>query len=135
MTDARFLDNGDSADFYPLNALKGVQELHFGVRTIAKQWQEALRDNPHIRIHSRLLPTRQNVLAVLDLPDGEGWVRDGELVARRGGEAVNVKELPEDALWLKDAAHLFELCGILEGHNPRQGNVVVKIQCLLGHFP
>ena len=106
MTDASFLDNGDSADFYPLNALKGVQELHFGVRTIAKQWQEVLRDNPHIRIHSRLLPTRQNVLAVLDLSDGEGWVRDGELVAKRGGEAVNVKELPEDALWLKDAAHL-----------------------------
>ena len=98
MTDSRFLDNGDSADFYPLNTLKGVQELHFGVRTIAKQWQEALRDNPQIRIPSRLMPTRQNVSAVLGLSDGEGWTRDGELVARRGSEAEKVKELPDDAL-------------------------------------
>ena len=73
MTDSRFLDNGDSAEFYPLNALKGVQELHFGVRTIAKQWQEVLRDNPQIQIHSRLLPTQDNVSAVLGLMDGDGW--------------------------------------------------------------
>ena len=107
-----FLDNGDSAEFYPLNALKKVQELHFGVRAIAKQWQEVLRDNPQIQIHSRLLPTQDNVSAVLGLMDGDGWTRHGELVAMRGNEAVNLKELPDDALWLKDAAHLFELCGV-----------------------
>ena len=112
MTDTRFLDNGDSAEFHPLNALKGVQELHFGVRTIAKQWQEVLRDNPHIRIHSRLMPTHDNAMAVLNLSDGNGLTRHGELVALHGAEAMNVQELPADALWLNDAAHLFELCGL-----------------------
>ena len=50
------------------------------------------------------MPTRQNVSAVLGLSDGEGWTGDGELVGRRGGEAEKVKELPDDALWLMDAA-------------------------------
>lgn len=111
MTDSLFLDVGDSTDFYPLNALKGVQNLHFGVRSIAKQWGDLLSAKPKVRIHSQLLPTEHAASIVLGLKNGQSWQDQGLVVAQCGDIIESIHEASIANDWLEDAASLFEKCG------------------------
>ena len=61
------LEVPSSPDLYPLNVLREEHTLHFGVRSIANQWQECLQAKPHTLIHPRLLPSPGNVAVVLGL--------------------------------------------------------------------
>lgn len=111
MTDSLFLDGGDSTDFYPLNALKGAQHLHFGVRSIAKQWKDLLSSKPDVRVHSQVLPTEHAASIVLGLKNGQAWKDKGLVVAQCGDTIGSIHEAPVAKDWLVDAASLFEKCG------------------------
>jgi UDP-N-acetylglucosamine diphosphorylase/glucosamine-1-phosphate N-acetyltransferase len=107
MDSLRFLPY-TSDDLYPLTALRDVQCLHFGARSIADQWKDALLQQPKVIIHPRLLPTREAVQIVSDLEPGQTWTWQGLLLAQsEDGSAETLERDPQNA-WLKDCASLFE---------------------------
>lgn len=110
MTASCFLDVPTSPALYPFNVLRDESTLHFGVRSIANQWQEILQSKPHLRVHPRLLPTKHNVALVSGLASGKAWKHNNILVALHGGNTASDVELGTPDL-LADAGALFERAG------------------------
>ena len=101
------LEVPSSPDLYPLNVLREEHTLHFGVRSIANQWQECLQAKPHTLIHPRLLPSPGNVAVVLGLAEGQHWTHQGERVAQCGEGSLDLEGGPNPDM-LKEAPDLFE---------------------------
>ena len=110
MTASCFLDSSPTSGLYPLNLLRPETDLHFGVRSIAAQWQEALRDFPKIRIHPRLLPTADNVNTVQHLAEGRSLSKSGVLLAVHGKNTADPENWEHVDL-LTEVAQLFERAG------------------------
>ncbi len=116
MTNIVFFSDSKSIDLYPLNLGKCPSTLHFGARSVATQWVEALFENNFshtlkIRINSRLMPTDRSVKFVCGMSSGEKWIVNGESLAEIEGNVD--REIGGDcpALLTKSAADYFELCG------------------------
>jgi len=107
MVDPFILEVPSSPDLYPLNVLREEHALHFGVRSIANQWQECLQAKPNTLIHPRLLPTHANVAVVLRLTEGQHWTHQGERVAQCGAGSLALEGGPNPDM-LKQAPDLFE---------------------------
>jgi carbonic anhydrase/acetyltransferase-like protein (isoleucine patch superfamily) len=117
MSSTPFLPAAATPDLYPLNSLREEHSLHFGVRSIAKQWQDVLSSKPLLRVHPRLLPTAEACHVVLGLAHGEQWVLQGEILAQHGegSEGDNVRwatiDTPLENPLLRDVGALFERAG------------------------
>jgi len=107
MTASCFLDVDPNFALYPLNVFRDEPTLHFGVRSIANQWQEVLQSKPHLRVHTRLLPTASNVRRVLSLAADTAWKRNDSVVAVHGGNLATEVELGEPEM-LRNCGDLFE---------------------------
>lgn len=111
MASIRFFQASGKA-LHPLDALRPVESLHFGVRSIANQWHEALLSKPtSIALHPQLLPTDEAVAVIQNMPDDATWNWEGICLAQTGqGQTVAHDGTPQNA-WLADAAQLFECAG------------------------
>lgn len=107
MTASCFLEFAPSPLLYPLNVLQSESELHFGVRSVANQWQDILQTKPHLRVHPRLLPTLSNANHVLALASGTCWKHGDTVVAVHGGNTAKETDLGEPDM-LTDVGSLFE---------------------------
>ncbi|MGB2423540.1 MAG: hypothetical protein ACPH97_02330, partial [Flavobacteriales bacterium] len=110
MASTWFLDVVPTPDLYPLNVLRGEETLHFGVRSVAAQWQDVLQTKPHLRVHPRLLPTASNIVALDSLSSGECWVHNGVTVAQLGAADGPERSDVAPDMWT-DVSALFERAG------------------------
>lgn len=110
MASSWFLDVDSTPDLYPLNVLRAEETLHFGVRPVAKQWQDVLQTKPHLRVHPRLLPTAANIAALEALSSGDSWVHEGVTVAQLGAAGGPERCDVTPDMWT-DVAALFERAG------------------------
>ena len=116
MTNISFLSDSKSINLYPLNIGKCASSLHFGVRSVSTQWEEAIAEKrsentSSIMLNSRLMPTKSSVEFVCQMVPGEKWVVNGDTLAEIKGDTN--KEVGKDvsALLTKSAADYFEICG------------------------
>ena len=110
MAASSFLTVSQDETLYPFNVLRNVETLHFGVRSIANQWQDLLQAKPNCAVHPRLLPTADNAAVVLALTPGQAWTSDGMTLAKHGADASDTLTSPKPDLLL-DAPSLFERAG------------------------
>ena len=116
MTNIQFYSDSKSIDLYPINLGKCASTLHFGVRSVSIQWNEALSKNKYknpsqILLNSRLMPTKASVEFVCKMNPGEKWVFDGETLAEIKGNKTKIIGVEVSALMTENAADYFELCG------------------------
>lgn len=111
MSSPVFFDLATTPTLYPFNVIRDESSLHYGVRSIANQWHDALPTKHDCQIHPRLLPSAEVCARVAALGENARLMHGGIEVARRGDGSGEVHELGGPGRLLTAAAELFERCG------------------------
>ncbi|MBI49471.1 MAG: hypothetical protein CL850_04200 [Crocinitomicaceae bacterium] len=113
MVEIIFFSDSNCSQLYPLNFGKCESSIHFGARSIANQWKDALSifDTIRIKLNSRLLPTSKSIDTIIKMNSGDRWIQDEILIAEieglDDGEIIS-PSYPADLL--NSSIEVFEKC-------------------------
>jgi len=121
MLNITYISDSKSTEIYPLNVGRCESTLHFGARSSAQQWKEALRDmsDGDLELNSRLLPTSNAVNLIKGLKPGDSITLKDEFIAKLkniGAESYKTRDVESDLkgeyplLFTESASDYFTLC-------------------------
>lgn len=121
MLNITFISDSTSSEIYPLNVGRCESTLHFGARSAAQQWNEALgkMNGDDIELNSRLLPTSFAISIIKGLKPGDILTFKGDFIAKiispNSDKTQNLELeneiVDENSLLIAEsAADYFELC-------------------------